>query len=308
MAIDLKNAPDIVLQEPGSAFKGVAGTLLQNVISNLFYEARRNAEYEKKQEEKNRQATYWESVNLQTKWAQELSSLEGVENAKNETLLKMSDNGITAQEKRDLNLILDTLNNREKTLLDNMPDADVKGMITASKEQYDTIKSSKDSKFIGEVANDWREDVKRFVNTHSNPEYNKEKYLETSNSFDNLLKEFENKGYDESGNLRMELTEDEANELTEISKSLNLLSDSMGEQVEKINTYITSDDNEETQDKKVEEAISFFHKKGDKVSAHGLELLAARIETAEQDEQMAKSQEDWNSSLFNFQNQLNINL
>lgn len=311
MAINLKNAPDIILEEPGSLFKGLAGTVLQNALTNLFYEARKDAqniqsnlEYDRRKEESRRQTTHWEAIKLQTDWAQKLSSLEGVEEAKNETLLKISNKETTSQEKDDLNLILDALDNREKTLLDNMPDLDIKGMTGASKEQYDTIKSSKDSKFIGEVADDWREDVKRFVNAHANPERNQEKYLKDSDNFDELFKGFENTYLDKDGFIRQDLTVDEIENANEIQESLKVLSESMEEQIEKTNVYITSDDNEETQDKKVEEAISYFHGKGDKVSAHGLELLAARIETSEQEEQIAKSQENFNSSVFNFQNKL----
>jgi len=53
--INIEGPQPIVLEDPGSLFKGLTGTILKGVVSDLFYQAR--------QDRRNQQASYGKVIN-----------------------------------------------------------------------------------------------------------------------------------------------------------------------------------------------------------------------------------------------------
>ena len=276
MAINLKNAPDIILEEPGSAFKEVAGTVFKGIISDIFYQAR--------QDRRNQQATLWEGYKLDGEMAIKMQDPEKVEDAISKINIRMSDASIDDTTKSKLGVWKESLGLHLEKIQKDMPSQDIKDATSSFKQTFANAKGGS-PEYLKEVIGRMEDKQKGLIDNYANPNYETINLLDKE--FDIQEKEFENKLYDESGNVRMDLTEDEAREINAISASLTSLSDSIQQELAKGQLRGSEPD----------KAISFFRNNNDKESAKELEILSGQIRILKEEKNKADSIKEWNTSV-----------
>ena len=153
--INIQQAPDVVLEEPGSVFKGLAGTVLQGVISDIFYQA--------KQDRRTQQASLWEGYKLHGELGVKLADPILVEEGIAKIDLKLSDARTSNADKQQLSVLRDSFELQLKDLKKKEPTKDVASSVAGFQDLFNNAKGGGSPEFIGDAINDMQHEYDRLI-------------------------------------------------------------------------------------------------------------------------------------------------
>ena len=292
--INIQQAPDVVLEEPGSVFKGLAGTVLQGVISDIFYQA--------KQDRRTQQASLWEGYKLHGELGVKLADPILVEEGIAKIDLKLSDARTSNADKQQLSVLRDSFELQLKDLKKKEPTKDVASSVAGFQDLFNNAKGGGSPEFIGDAINDMQHEYDRLIDEHI-PERMGD-VADVTESLeamrDNEWAEFANKYYQTSLDLQTgeqistnELRDDLTNqELIQLGLDQEILSaKSKGLQEEAKIAVEASQLDPEAYLREVRQ------KPGDRELATSLDILSGQIRILEEEKNKSESIRNWNIAI-----------
>jgi len=277
----------IQIEEPDSLIKDLGGSILSNVINNVFYQIR--------DEEKQRKANLWDSYKLNAGAALKLSDVSQVEQSINELQIEIDNPKTNASEIDALQGLKNTLDIHLESLYKAMPSENIeaiKGGLTETFKNATLLNSpaASNPKFLKEVIKDYDEAINE-----------KSLFTEKIGALPILQKEFE-----EKNKLFIEKYLDEDGAFKEnIPFSTELLESMRGDQAYLQSIFQSMNKLESDYFTAIEDPVKYYKEvKNDPLAAKELDILINQRRLIQQQEQSANASVDLSRSMLDYGNKL----
>ena len=280
--INIEGAQPIVLEDPGSLFKGLTGTILKGVVSDLFYQAR--------QDRRNQQASLLDGYKLSTEMAVKLGDIDQVDDAIAKIDLKMSDARTDNVTKSQLSTQRQGLELHKEFLIKDAPRKEIADVTEGFAQTFAEAKGGGSPEFLKDVIGDFRSEEQRLINKHVSERMGD--VGEVTKSLESLIENehaaFAEKYYQEgTTEIKEDLTTEELSQLIIDQELISNKSQMLQEEKELVVGRMEELD-----------PVAYLREiKGDKEAAVSLDILSNQIRILEEEKNKSESIRNWNISV-----------
>jgi hypothetical protein len=280
--INIQGPQPIVLEDPGSLFKGLTGTILKGVVSDLFYQAR--------QDRRNQQASLWEGYKLEGEMAVKLADVDQIDDAIAKIDLKTSDARTDNVTKSQLSTLRQNLELHKGALIKDAPRKEIFDVTEGFAQTFAEAKGGGSPEFLKDVISDFRSEEQRLIDKHVSERMGD--VGEVTKSLESLIENehaaFAEKYYQEgTTEIKEDLTTEELNQLIIDQELISNKSQMLQEEKELVVGRMEELD-----------PVAYLREiKGDKEAAVSLDILSNQIRILEEEKNKSESIRNWNISI-----------